>query len=248
MASGMASRAEGAQRLRVWKPAALPGGVHPPPLFRGFPHTSPLAFNTGGEGQLDRTDGGPGRTARASVLRLIARVDSLEVGRLELAEGSVTLGRSACNNLVVDHPTVSGRHAEAHFMGGQLLIRDLGTTNGTRYQGSRIREVLVPPGATLKLGSAELRIEDARTQEVMRLGPLVSSALSMQPVLAQLQKAAQTEITVLLRGLRGETDTGKDVAARALHAESRRAQAPWVVVDCGALPAELAPAELFGHT
>ncbi|HTE49732.1 MAG TPA: sigma 54-interacting transcriptional regulator [Kofleriaceae bacterium] len=59
-----------------------------------------------------------------------------------------------------------------------------------------------------------------------------------------VRKVARTDATVLLRG---ETGCGKEVIARALHAASARAGGPFVVVDCGALPAGLVESALFGH-
>jgi DNA-binding NtrC family response regulator len=66
----------------------------------------------------------------------------------------------------------------------------------------------------------------------------------MREVYAVLEVAARSDASVLLEG---ETGTGKEVVARALHSESKRAKGPFVVIDCGAIPAELAESELFGH-
>jgi transcriptional regulator with PAS, ATPase and Fis domain len=62
--------------------------------------------------------------------------------------------------------------------------------------------------------------------------------------MAQLARIAPTESTVLLEG---ETGTGKEIAAESLHLESGRREGPFLVIDCGALPADLLEAELFGH-
>src|SRR5207253_10631323 len=61
---------------------------------------------------------------------------------------------------------------------------------------------------------------------------------------SDLNKAASTEATILLTG---ETGTGKEALAEAVHRRSRRAERPFVVVDCGSIPHELIASELFGH-
>jgi DNA-binding NtrC family response regulator len=66
----------------------------------------------------------------------------------------------------------------------------------------------------------------------------------MRTVFERLKKAAPTDLTVLVTG---ETGTGKELVAQALHEASPRANKPFVVVDCGAIPATLAESTLFGH-
>lgn len=66
----------------------------------------------------------------------------------------------------------------------------------------------------------------------------------MQQVYRQIRKAAKTDIPILVLG---ETGTGKDMAAQAIHQCSRRSNGPYVPVNLGALPAELVASELFGH-
>jgi DNA-binding NtrC family response regulator len=77
-----------------------------------------------------------------------------------------------------------------------------------------------------------------------RFGRAVSRSPSMQRVLTTLSRLAATELTVTLVG---ETGTGKDVLAHALHEHSSRASGPFVVFDCGAVAANLAESELFGY-
>ncbi|MFL5230974.1 MAG: sigma-54 dependent transcriptional regulator, partial [Microvirga sp.] len=95
----------------------------------------------------------------------------------------------------------------------------------------------------------ELRDDNRRltgTVETMRKGVVAvrgeSSALRQARSLAD--KVAVTDSTVLLRG---ESGTGKDLFARAIHFGSRRAAGPWVKVNCGAIPEALLESELFGH-
>jgi transcriptional regulator with PAS, ATPase and Fis domain len=66
----------------------------------------------------------------------------------------------------------------------------------------------------------------------------------MREVFAVLELAAASDVTVLLEG---ETGTGKELAARAIHDASQRRRGPFVAVDCGALPANLVESELLGH-
>ena len=77
-----------------------------------------------------------------------------------------------------------------------------------------------------------------------RFDRLVGRGPGMQKVVTLLRKAASLDLTVLLLG---ETGTGKELAARAIHAASERRSGPFVAVNCGAFPAELLETELFGH-
>ena len=77
-----------------------------------------------------------------------------------------------------------------------------------------------------------------------RFGDVLGSAPPMRRLFALLAKAAATEATILLTG---ETGTGKEAIAEAVHRASRRAKGPFVVVDCGSIPHELIGSELFGH-
>jgi DNA-binding NtrC family response regulator len=77
-----------------------------------------------------------------------------------------------------------------------------------------------------------------------RFDRLVGRGPGMQKVVTLLRKAASLDLTVLLLG---ETGTGKELAARAIHAASERRAGPFVAVNCGAFPAELLESELYGH-
>jgi transcriptional regulator with GAF, ATPase, and Fis domain len=74
--------------------------------------------------------------------------------------------------------------------------------------------------------------------------PLVGESLAIQNVFKTIEKVSQTDSTVLITG---ESGTGKELVARAIHENSPRASKPLVIVNCGAIPAELLEAELFGH-
>ena len=92
----------------------------------------------------------------------------------------------------------------------------------------------------------QLRIE--RLGEVAALKTSAVTIIGTSPALAQAialaHKVAPTDSTVLIRG---ESGSGKDLFARAIHLGSKRAAGPWVKVNCGALPENLLESELFGH-
>jgi DNA-binding NtrC family response regulator len=95
-------------------------------------------------------------------------------------------------------------------------------------------------------GLAADNVRLAGTVESLRKGlaTIVGSSPPMRAALELARKVAPTDSTVLLRG---ESGTGKDLFARAIHFSSRRAGGPWVKVNCGALPENLLESELFGH-
>jgi transcriptional regulator with GAF, ATPase, and Fis domain len=77
-----------------------------------------------------------------------------------------------------------------------------------------------------------------------RFGEIIGACPSMLEVFRKLQKVATTDISVLITG---ETGTGKELIAREIHRRSNRAQGPFVVINCGAIPENLIESELFGH-
>jgi DNA-binding NtrC family response regulator len=79
---------------------------------------------------------------------------------------------------------------------------------------------------------------------IARRGGLVGASQAMRTVFDLIDRIAPTELAVLISG---ETGTGKDVAARAIHDLSKRAHAPFVALDCSAIPPTLIESALFGH-
>jgi len=80
--------------------------------------------------------------------------------------------------------------------------------------------------------------------DVRTFGQMVGRSEAMVTLFSLLQRAAASEATVLIEG---ETGTGKEASAEAIHRESRRKAGPFVVVDCGAIPPQLLESELFGY-
>ena len=84
----------------------------------------------------------------------------------------------------------------------------------------------------------------SRLRGMERLDRLIARSPSMQQVFELVRKVAPSRANVLITG---ESGTGKELVARALHAESDRAAAPFLAINCGAIPAQLIESELFGH-
>ncbi len=84
---------------------------------------------------------------------------------------------------------------------------------------------------------------DGRKDEV-RFQKVVGKSKSMEDVYRQIRQAAATDIPILLIG---ETGTGKELAAQAIHEQSERSKGPYIAINLGALPSELVGSELFGH-
>ena len=116
-------------------------------------------------------------------------------------------------------------------------------------EGVRLQEGFLTEATSLFVGPVELRFEptDPETFKLPagdRLHGLYGRTPSMRELFARVARAAPTDLTVLIEG---ETGTGKELVAQALHAGSRRKNGPFVVVDCGAIANSLAEALLFGH-
>jgi transcriptional regulator with GAF, ATPase, and Fis domain len=160
------------------------------------------------------------------------------------------IGKAPDNDLVLPDDTVSRHHCELERASAGIVVRDLGSTNHTRIGRTAVREATIEPGATLTIGDVELilRSEPNRAHilpsENPAFGDVLGPSLAMRTIFGVLERIAPTDAVVLLEG---ETGTGKDVVARALHARSNRKDQPFVVVDCGAVSYNLIESELFGH-
>ena len=161
------------------------------------------------------------------------------------------VGTHTDNDLVLTDATVSRYHLEIRVRRDGIEIRDLDTTNGTKHGGARVGNVVLTGAARLRLGKhTEVDVEPVDTSVELgdfhgdRFGDVLGTTQPMRRLFALLAKAAPTDATILLQG---ETGTGKEAIAEAVHRTSRRSRGPFVVVDCGSIPHELIASELFGH-
>jgi transcriptional regulator with GAF, ATPase, and Fis domain len=160
------------------------------------------------------------------------------------------IGSHPSNDLVIDDATVSRFHCELAIVGGAVRVRDLGSRNRTLAGRIAISDATVDGGTTLTLGNSEIAIQvtpdvaEVASSERSAFGSLIGGSPAIREVFSQLEKIAASDATVLIEG---ETGTGKEGAAEAIHDASARADRPFVVLDCSAIAANLLESELFGH-
>ncbi|HVE84698.1 MAG TPA: sigma 54-interacting transcriptional regulator [Myxococcales bacterium] len=162
----------------------------------------------------------------------------------------VVLGSGAECELRVDDPYVSRRHCQLSLHTAGVVVRDLGSRNGTWINEVRIVEGLLPPGGVVSLGQMSVTVAGEGAPQRLELSstPAFGEAIGTSPVMralfARLQRAALTEEPILLLG---ESGTGKELLARAIHDASSRREGPFAVFDCGAVAPTLIESELFGY-
>jgi len=181
---------------------------------------------------------------------------------IEIGEAPLVVGSGPDCDVQLDDPHVSYHHAALSRGPNGIVLRDLGSSNGTRVATIAIKEAVLSSGAEIVVGTTRLRFEqggesgkparlmrepvgDDELRDVPgRFGGAVGPSLAMRRVFALLARIAPTDLTITLIG---ETGTGKDVLARAIHEASARRDAAFTVFDCTAVPPSLIESALFGH-
>jgi hypothetical protein len=157
------------------------------------------------------------------------------------------LGAAPEADLVIVDPTVSARHCAVTHHAGLVQVIDLDSRNGVRLAGARVERALCALGSSFDIGRCVVRLEAAAPLDMAdggRLPGVIGSSLAMRRLAAAVRGVGPLRLPVLLRG---ESGTGKDVVARAIHSESARGRKPFVVLNAATIRPELAESELFGH-
>jgi two-component system response regulator AtoC len=172
---------------------------------------------------------------------------------MPLAGGrTYVIGRAPECDVAIDDPSVSRQHARL-TTGAGFFVEDLSSTNGTRVQGTKVvggERVRLELGAAFELGSATLLLhrgtplDGSAKRRVVTWGEAVVHDPVMKRLYGILDVVAPTLLSVLILG---ETGVGKEVFAEALHRHSSRAKAPFLKLNCAALPDSILEAELFGY-
>jgi DNA-binding NtrC family response regulator len=209
-----------------------------------------MADDPRAKGQTEAHTGVKMRTLGAGVPRLTAIAGPGSGRSLAMTSAIATAGRHATNDLVLADPRVSAMHLELRRVGERVHVRDAGSTNGTWLGPHRVTEIELAPGAELTVGDTKLRVDIDGGAEPIPLSPeetfgeLVGQSTPMRELFATLARIAPKNIGLLIQG---ETGTGKEEVARAIHLRSARAEKPFVVIDATSLPETLAESLLFGH-
>jgi transcriptional regulator with GAF, ATPase, and Fis domain len=172
-----------------------------------------------------------------------------DAGRHFDIEDRARVGARPLADIVLADARVSGLHCEITVGGDALRVRDLGSKNGTFIGAVRILDALFGPGDVVTVGETRLQLTPAGSRAVPLhdaddFHGLIGQSAAIRALTARLAALAGGDTTVLVQG---ETGTGKERVAEALHLAGRRAPKPLVVVDCGAMPATMIESELFGH-
>jgi transcriptional regulator with GAF, ATPase, and Fis domain len=174
---------------------------------------------------------------------------------MQLDGGTLRVGTHPSNEIVLNDPTVSRFHCRFTLENQICRVQDLGSLNGTWLQTGqndpvRIRDADVAPNTSVRVGSSILHVRAvaAATEDEVpawpAFGSLLGTSLAMRKLFAVLEKIAKAECNVLIQG---ESGVGKELVAAEVVTHSPRRDAPFVVVDCGAISPNLVESQLFGH-
>ena len=169
---------------------------------------------------------------------------------LTIHKSIIRIGANDRNDFILNDDTVSRFHCEIRQVSGEYLLVDKQSTNGTFIGKLKVREAFLYKHCEILIGNSLVRfvpvIEEMRIYPItgQTYGDMVGSSPRMHDVYGLIDKIAPSELSVVIEG---ETGTGKELAAKAIHSRSRRHKGPLVIFDCSAFPENLLESELFGH-
>jgi hypothetical protein len=159
----------------------------------------------------------------------------------ELA-GEAYIGRDEDCAASLAGQDVSRRHAVLRAQGPHRILTDLDSRNGTWVNGRRVRSVVLSDGDVVRVGGW-VGVVTRSAGPFGALAPGLFGGEALRRALGAAEAAARSDLPIVLEG---ETGTGKEAVAKAIHAWSGR-RGPLVAVNCAALPEPLAEGELFGY-
>ncbi len=185
---------------------------------------------------------------RKCQLKVLAGPD--EKKKFDLNRKVTRIGKKEDNDIALLDNTVSRHHIEIEMTADSYLLKDTNSTNGTFINGLKVKEAYLSPGDVIKIGNSEIEFvafdEKVRIEPspLTQFGELVGKSKKMRQIFALMEKVAPSLATVIIEG---ETGTGKELVAKAIHGASQRKDKPFIVFDCSAVAPTLIESELFGH-
>ncbi len=187
---------------------------------------------------------------RLNVFRQNQHLGGYQIGTLS----EVRIGRGRSNQVILPDSTVSRDHARLIRQGEAYLLIDQ-SRNGTLINGKKVNNVRLAGGDEFVVGPFKLQLDedsydwDRETEKNGGDGPetfhgMIGSSHLMRNLFEIMKRVSASEGTVLIMG---ETGSGKELVAKAVHELSKRKEGSFVAINCGAISPELVESELFGH-
>jgi len=169
--------------------------------------------------------------------------------RVAIRRNDVRIGSSHENDVVVSE--AASRHCQLLETSDGFVIRCLDPASSTLVDEQPVRtDRPIPYGSTIRIGRAtlELRLEEGAEPVLPLATPCFESMVGTTPrmhtLFGQIDRFARHDAPLIILG---ETGTGKELVARALHKRGPRARGPFVAINCSAISPQLFESELFGH-
>ncbi|HQH80348.1 MAG TPA: sigma 54-interacting transcriptional regulator [bacterium] len=167
-----------------------------------------------------------------------------------LQGSNFTFGSDPACDVTLADPYVSRKHCRLFIHGNAIKVIDLSSTNGTFYNEERLPVFSTSGSDSFRIGNSQIdyrlinTAEKIRPQIESRLGEMVGASREMRKLFTILKKVADAKCTICITG---ESGTGKELAAHEIHRIGQRPRAPFIPVNCGAIPKEIIESQLFGH-
>ena len=163
---------------------------------------------------------------------------------------SLTIGSHPSNDIVVESEKISQFHCRIDLCDNRFFATDLRSTNGSFLNGIRIQRAPLEGRCDLQLAQTLFifEVEMSNVELSPPQNPTFMGMISDNPKMKKLfsiaEVAAESSAPVFIFG---ETGTGKELLAQAIHKLSRRDQGPFIALNCAAIPKDLLESEVFGH-
>lgn len=193
------------------------------------------------------------KESQYKVLKPVLFIDDPKEGKRRYAvkSASVTLGNQKGCDVVLNDEYVSSQHAKLLLSDCGFLLKDLGSTNGVFLKDAKVSECYLQSGDQFRLGQTQITVDfdqgdldDLQPSSHQEFCGMVGDSKIMRVLFEKIKMCAATDMTVLVLG---ETGTGKEMVARAVHDLSSRRDKPFVAINCAAISPNLIESELFGH-